>query len=209
MKESETGSERVKKICDVLRRETLEPAKQQAEEIILDAQRQAAAILEDAKKAIAHMQFEAHQEIDRQRNIFQSSLYQACKQAIESLRQNIEEKLFNRELSQLITKHTQSSEVIAQLIKAVIDALEKDGMQANLSIFVPASVPAHTVNEMLGKEILSRLNEKSVLVGPMTGGIEVKLHNENITIDMTDAALIELVLSYIRKDFQKLFFGNI
>lgn len=52
MKGTDTGSERVKKICDVLRRETLEPARQEAEEIVLEARRQATSILEEAKQTV-------------------------------------------------------------------------------------------------------------------------------------------------------------
>ncbi len=208
MKEAETGSERVKKICDVLRRETLEPAKHEAEEIILEARRQAESLIEDAKKSIEKMDKEAREEIERQKNIFQSSLYQACKQALESLRQSIEEKLFNQELARLFAKNMQSPDVIARLITAVIRAMEKDGIEADLSVYIPAAVPARAVNEMLGKEIIDKLKEKSVLIGPLTAGIEVKLHDQNITIDISDKALKELVASYIRKDFRELFFGN-
>ncbi len=208
MKGTDTGSERVKKICDVLRRETLEPAKQEAEEIVLEARRQAESILEETKGTIEKWQREAREEIDRQKNIFQSSLYQACKQALESLKQNIEEKLFNQELARLFAKNMQSPEVISRLITAVIAALEKDGTEANLSVYVPAAVPARTINEMLGKEIIERLKEKSVLVGPLAGGIEVKLHDQNVTIDMSDTALKELVANYVRKDFREFFFGN-
>jgi V/A-type H+-transporting ATPase subunit E len=207
MKETETGSERVKKICDVLRRETLEPAKQEAEEIILEARRQAETLLEEAKKAIERLQMESREEIERQRNIFQSSLYQACKQTVESLKQNIEEKLFNQELSRLFAKQMQAPDVIAQLIKAVIHALEKEGVEADLSVYVPAAVPARVINEMLGKEILEKLKEKSVLIGPLAGGVEVKLRDQNITIDISDVALKELVANYIRKDFRELVFG--
>lgn len=207
-KEVSTGSEKIKKICDVLRRETLEPAKQQAEEIILEAKQQAEAMLKEAREAIEKLHVEARQEIEHQRNIFQSSLYQACKQAIESLKQNIEEKLLNQQLTQLFAQGMQAPEVIANLISAVIAALERDGVEANLSAYIPAAVPARTINEMLGKQIVNKLKEKSVLIGSLTGGVEIKLQDHNITIDISDAAIKELVANYIRKDFRALFFGN-
>lgn len=81
-------------------------------------------------------------------------------------------------------------------------------MRADFSVYVPAVVPARTINEMLGNEILEKLKEKSVLVGPLNGGIEVKLHGQNITIDLSDVALKELVASYARKDFRAFFFDN-
>jgi V/A-type H+/Na+-transporting ATPase subunit E len=207
MKGTETGKDKVKKICDILRRETLEPALSEAEQIIRSAKEQAEEIVLSGRKAAEKMKEEAGQDIERQKNVFQSSLGQACKQALESLKQNIEEKLFNQELGRLLTKQTVDPKVLVDLITAVVRGIEKDGIDANLSVYIPASVPARSVNQLLAREILEKLKEKSVLVGPLTGGIEVKLHNENITVDISDVALKELVANYIRKDFREMIFG--
>ena len=209
MKGIETGKDKVKKICDILRRETLEPAKNEAEEIIRSAKERAEEIIASAQAQVERLNVDAGLEIERQKNVFQSSLAQACKQALESLKQNIEEKLFNQELGRLISKHTQDPQVLAQLISAVIHGIEKEGIEAILSVYVPSVVPARSVNLLLAHDILEKLKEKSVLVGSMTGGIEVKLHQENITVDITDAALKELVANYIRKDFRQMIFGAV
>ncbi len=209
MKGTESGKDKVKKICDILRRETLEPAEIEAEQIIRSAKEQAEQIVAAAHKEVEKIHLEARQEIERQRNVFQSSLSQACKQAVEALKQSIEEKLFNQELTRLMTKHTQDPKVLAQLVTAVVKGIEKEGIEAALSVYIPAVVPARAVNMLLAHEILEKLKEKSVLVGPLTGGIEVKLLKENITIDISDAALKELVANYIRKDFRELVFGSV
>ncbi len=207
MKGTENGRDKVKKICDILRRETLDPAINEAEQIIHSAKEQAERIIASGLKEAEKIMDDANKEIARQKNVFQSSLGQACKQAISALKQSIEEKLFNQELGRVMTKYTQDPKVLAQLIAAVIKGLEKEGMDALLSVYVPASVPARSVNMLLAHEILEKLKEKSVLIGPLTGGIEVKLHQDNITVDVSDAALKELVANYIRKDFRELIFG--
>jgi V/A-type H+/Na+-transporting ATPase subunit E len=208
MKGTESGKDKVKKICDILRRETLEPAEMEAEQIIHSAREHAEQVIAAAQKEVERIHLEARREIERQRNVFQSSLSQACKQAIETLKQNIEEKLFNQELSRLMTKHTQDPKILAQLVTAVVTGIEKEGIEAALSVYIPAAVPARAVNMLLAHEIVEKLKEKSVLVGALTGGIEVKLLKENITIDISDAALKELVANYIRKDFRELIFGS-
>lgn len=208
MKGMEIGKDKVKKICDVLRRETLEPAKQEAEEMIRMAKEQAEELIAAARKEVEKMNEEARQEIEHQKNIFQSSLSQACKQAIAALKQSIEEKLFNRELTRLVTEQTQDPHVLAKMIAAVVQAIEREGVETDLSVYIPAAVSARAVNTLLLHEILEKLKEKSVLVGPLTGGIEVKLHKENMTVDISDIALRELVANYIRKDFREMIFGN-
>lgn len=204
----ETGKDKVKKICDVLRRETLEPAQREAEEMLSNARQDAERMVEEARQAIQRMENEALQEIERQKTVFQSSLSQACKQAVESLRQSIEERLFNPGLMELIKEQMQDPNLIAQLVHAAVKAVEKEGLEANLSIYIPAAVPAKSVNALLGDAILKQLKEKTVLIGPLTGGIEVKLHKENMTVDISDAALKEIVANYIRKDFREMFFGK-
>ncbi len=207
MKGTETGKDKVKKICDILRKETLEPARVEADELIQRAHAKADEMILEARRVIEKMEIDAAQEIERQKNIFQSSLAQACKQALESLKQSIEEKLLNQELSKMIAAATQSPKVIEQMITAVIKALEKEGVEANLSVVIPSSVSARDVNALLAKEAIERLKEKSVLVGPIGGGIELKFHKENITVDISDAALYEIVARYLRKDFRELLFG--
>ncbi len=207
MKGIETGKDKVKKICDVLRRETLEPAMNEAGQIVHAAKEQAEQIVSAAQKETQKLKEEARLEIERQKNVFQSSLNQACKQAMQALKQSIEEKLFNQELSKILAKHTSDPRVLVQLIDAVVKGIEKEGIGGSLSVYIPAAVPAQSVNALLAQNTLEKLKEKSILVGPLTGGIEVKLHHDNITIDISDAALKELVANYIRKDFRELIFG--
>ncbi|MES2345648.1 MAG: V-type ATP synthase subunit E [Chlamydiota bacterium] len=208
MKGLDTGKDKVKKICDVLKRETLEPAKKEAEEIVLEAKSRAEKIIKLAEKEAEKMHLEARAEIEKNKAIFQSSLSQASKQAIELLKQEIEEKLFNKELRSALAKGVEAPKVIADLINAVVKALEKEGLDVDLSAYVSSSVPAHTVNSLLAQNILDKLREKSVLLCDNAGGIEVKLHHENMTIDVSLDALREVVAQYIRKDFRALFFGQ-
>jgi V/A-type H+/Na+-transporting ATPase subunit E len=208
MKGLEKGKDKVKKICDVLRRETIEPAKLEADEILEIARLKAGEIVEEAKKQSQQLLALAKTQIEKERAILQSSLAQACKQTLEVLKQNIEEKLFDRELNRVIAKPLQDPAVLTKLISTIVAALEKEGIGADLSVYIPAVAPAREINELLGRQILDKLKEKSILVGPFAGGVEVKLHKENITIDITDHAVGELVANYIRKDFREMVFGS-
>lgn len=207
MRTLEIGKDKVKKICEALKKETLEPAKQEAEELIASAKRQADEILADAKDQAEKMIEHARLEIERQRGVFQASLAQASRQTLESLKEKIEDKLFKPELKKLITKSVQDPKILAQMITAVVKAIEKEGTEVDLSAYIPSAVPAKEVNQLLAAEIIQRLKEKGVLLSPISGGIEVKMVQDNITIDLSDAALKEIVANYIRKDFRELVFG--
>ncbi len=209
MKGIETGKDKVKKICDVLKKETLEPAEKEAAAILERAHEKAQKMLSDAKKEVEKIHLETRTYEADQRTIFQASLNQACKQTVAYFKQAIEDKFFNPLLGELLHKELQSPAVLAKIIAAVVSALEKEGIDADLSVFVSAAVPPRAVNELLGEKILAKLKEKSVLLSSIAAGVEVKLDKQNVTLDITDTALKEVMGRYIRKDFREILFGNV
>ena len=52
-----------------------------------------------------------------------------------------------------------------------------------------------------------RLKGKPLEIGVFGGGAQVKLIGKNLTIDLSDQVIKELIANYIRKDFRKLIFG--
>lgn len=208
MKGLETGKDKVKRICDILKKETLEPAQMEAQEILEEAKRERDALLSKAKEQADQLLMYTKQEIERQKGIFEASLAQACRQTIEALKEKIEKKLFSPELAHLVIKPMQDKQVIAKLIAAVIGAIEKEGIDVNLSAYIPSAVPAEEVNALLASHILDRLKEKGVLVSTIGGGIEVKLVEKGLILDLSDHALKELLAGYIRKDFRELIFAG-
>lgn len=204
----ETRDEKIEKICDILRKETIEPAKSEAEKIINAAKEKAEEIIREARANSEEILAEAQRAIEQKNNVFQSSLEQAAKQSLETLRQSIELKLFNEEFYPLITRHTANPQVIANLINALIKAIEKDGLSVNLTAFIPATLSVDEVNRLLGEQTLKKLKEKSVVLGNFSGGVKIRLNDKKVTLDITDAELAELLRRFVRKDFRKLLFAD-
>ncbi len=206
MKGLETGKDKVKKICDLLKRETLEPAEHEAKEILEAARRRAEDMIAEAHRKAEEMHQVAHEEIMQQRAVFQASLTQACRQTLDSLKEKIVTKLFNPELLQLLSGPLKDPKIVAKLIDVVVQAIEKEGIESNLSASISSSVSAQDVNKLLATKIVERLKEKGVLLSSIGGGVEVKIINQNMTIDLSDTAFYELVAGFIRKDFRDLIF---
>lgn len=208
MKAIESGKDKVKKICDVLRKETLEPALLEAEQIVQSAKQEAERLISQTMAQIEQLKQEAALEIAREKNVFEASLSQACKQALSFLKQDIENKILDQQLLSLLSRALQEPRTLSNLITALIQAIDKEGMDVSLSAYIPAAIPARAVNELLGAALLERLKEKSVLIGSMAGGIALVLHQNKMTIDLSDKALKDLVAGYIRKDFRDMIFGG-
>ncbi len=201
------GEDKIQEICDQLRKETLEPAKLKGEEIIANAKLKAAEIVRDGEEQVERMHATARAEIEQQRNVFQSSLNQAVKQSLESLKQGVE-ALFNEEYESIVTSEGAKPQAVANFITAIVHAIEKEGIDADLEAWIPKSVSPKEVAAFLGGQTLEKLKGKALSIGNFAGGAQVKLVGKNMTIDITDATLKELMASYIRKDFRKMIFTN-
>jgi V/A-type H+-transporting ATPase subunit E len=208
MKPTETGKDKVKKICEVLRKETLEPAQKEAYELLKKTREEAEGIVAAARKEAENLRTDARKEIERKKAVFDASLKQAGQQAIESLKQAIMERLFNPVLNELISKQLNESKTLAKLIDTIIEAIEKQGLEGDISAFIAAAIPVREVNALLVPKVLERLREKGVLAGGFAGGVEIKLHKTNITLDMSENAVRDLISTFVRKDFREVLFGE-
>ena len=207
MKSVDTGKDKVKKICEVLKKETLDPAKKEADRIIAKARVDGEKIIEDAKREAQKLQEEAKKRIEEERNVFQASINLACKKSLDTLKQEIEKKLFNEELEHFISKQMNHPDIVAELISAIVKGIEKEGIDVNLKALISSTVSPQAVNQALAKGIVDRLKEKSVEIGDITGGAQVKIVDQNLTVDMTDEALKTLLANFVREDFRSVIFA--
>jgi len=207
MRSLENGQDKIQKICDKLRHETLEPAEKEAQHILEEAKKKAEAIKAEAERHVEQMIKQARGQIEQERNVFHSALQQAAKQTVEGLRQEIEHKLFNEELQHLLEKEMADPKIVAELINGIVKALERDGLSTDLSIVIPRAVSVEDVNSLMIENVRKRLKGKPLDVGGFAGGAQVKLIGKKMTIDLTDQAVRELLGNYMRKDFRKLIFS--
>ncbi|WP_068468312.1 V-type ATP synthase subunit E [Candidatus Protochlamydia phocaeensis] len=208
MKSLEKGQDKIQKICDKIRHETIEPAKQEAEEILVAARKKADEITAEAERHAEQLIKQARGQIEQERNVFHSSLQQASKQTVEALRQEIEQRLFNEELQSLLEKQMSDPKLIADIITGIVKAIEKEGLNTDLSAVIPRTVSVDDINALLLENIRKRLMAKPLEIGQFAGGAQVKLHGKRMTIDLSDQAVKELLASYVRKDFRQMIFSH-
>lgn len=207
MRSLEKGQDKIQSICDKLRHATLEPAEKEAQHIIEEARKKAEAIKADGERHVEELIKQARGQIEQERNVFHSALQQAAKQTVEGLRQEIEHKLFNDELQQILEKQMADPKIIAELINGIVKAIEKEGLGTDLTAVIPRLVSTDDIHDLLIENVRKRLKGKPLEVGGFAGGAQVKLIGRKMTIDLTDQAIKELLANYMRKDFRKLIFS--
>jgi V/A-type H+-transporting ATPase subunit E len=208
MKTLKEGNEKIQEICNLLKKETLEPAKKEAEHLIELAKIRAEEILREAEHQKESLIEETKMSLKKERAVFETALFQAASQAKEALKQEIEEKFFSHELKSLITQEMSSQQIVSSLLEALIKALEKEGVAAKITAIIPQTVEKDAVNRKLIQTTLEKLKGKSVTVGSFKGGVQIKVEGSQLTIDLTDEAVSEMLIPYLRADFRKKMFGE-
>ena len=204
----ETGTDKIQEICDLLRKETLEPAREQASRVLKEAEEEVHRRLQAAEEQAEAILHAARQQIEQEKNVARSFLQQAVKQSLRTLRQDIEEKLFDQTLARLMVQESARPDLVAALIAAIVQAIGREGTSVDLTALIPKTVAPSEVNRQVGQAILDRLREQSVQVAEFAGGAQVKLHDKKLTIDMTDGTLKELLATFLRKDFREMVFSG-
>jgi V/A-type H+-transporting ATPase subunit E len=207
MKGLETGKDKIQKICDALKKETLEPAKQEAREIIENGHLQAAEIVKEAQRQAAELLQQAEREMEERRKICTASLQLACRQGIEQLKQKIEEDLFDKQLAEIVLKEMTEPKAIALLIQSFMRSMEEKGIEEEFVATIPKGISPRTINSLLGSQILMRLQNQTCVVGDFSGGAQISLKGRQITIDISDLAVRELIAGFIRRDFREMIFN--
>ena len=208
MSDLEKAQERINVICEKIRVETLTPAKLEAQQIIVEARNEAERIKLLARQEAEKILEDAKRGLEIEKQIFTSSLEQAAKQAIELLKQKIESSLFNPALEKWVIDQLGGAKEDAKLIEALVKAINADGLKTDLTIKIPQAFTPDEITSNLSRHILDMLKGSAIEVSDIKGGAKVSLKGKHMSLDLSDTALRELIASFVRKDFRKVFFAT-
>lgn len=199
------GKQKVQKICDEIRKNTLEPALHEAHEIEIHAKKRAEDILLEAERKKEKILADVEQEIAKKQNIFENVLESAKKQVVESIKQHITDALFTDQLQQVIEAISSQEEVVADLIDKLVSHLREQGFQGAISPFIPEKADSEKVAGLVAKKSLKSL-EAPISLDSLAGGVQLRLADKGLTLDLSSDTILELIASFVRSEFRGILF---
>lgn len=206
MKAIDTGNDKVRKLCEVLQRDTLDPAKGEAAKIVEHAHEEAKRIVEEAKGHAKEIIEEARQRIEQEKQVFETAVALSARQAISSLQQDVEKVILEKGFNALVEKEIASPMATGRLLEALVDAVKEAGLDGSIL----AVLPAHLKKE----EVLSAMSEKAVQAiqdmhsePSLKAGVRLKIQDKNLVLDFSGQVIKELLSTYVREDFRKRIFN--
>ena len=221
---SKATSSGVENLIQRLRDQGVDAGKEKAESIVLDAQKRAEWIIEEAELEAQQLVDEAKKKSDALRSSGEDALKLATRDALLKLRDTLLGNFSNevkRVVGQKMDQQAFLEKIILQLAGKTRDQLNLDS-EENISIFLP--------NNPVGVEELKN-NPDELKVGTLThytaaiaadmlrkgvsiqvsddvsGGISVRLKDDDMVIDFTAETLSALLLEHLQPRFRTLLQG--
>jgi len=206
MQQNITGDERLAAICQMIRNETLDPAREEAEELRRQAEINADNIIEQAKKKAEKLLAETRDQIEEERVTFQDALKSAARQTLEILKQRIERELFNPQLSEYLEEEFDDEQKTAELISLIIENIRDQGLEGNLSIWIGQKLNKEKVAAHLTKKALSSIPKDGIKVSDHKYGCTVKIIDQHLALEITPESIRDLMTNFLRSDFRSYLF---
>jgi V/A-type H+-transporting ATPase subunit E len=197
----ESPDAKVQEICKRLRKETLEPSKKEAAWILSEAKRESEELVQAAKQESLRIQENTTSELAKMQNVHEAAIQLALRQGISKLKQSID-SLFSNQLQLLVKDEMSKSDTIAKILSAMVEAIQKDGISADLLALIPSQVSKEEVQSKIVSEVVQKLGRGGIALGDFKSGVEIKLLDKKIAISMTDQAVVELLSRYIGDDLK-------
>lgn len=182
-------------LLDRIRKEGLEQAADEKEDILRQAKAEAKAVLAKAKSEAEQLVADARQEAKLLREKGEQSLKQAARDVLLSLRDQLEQRV--AEVARSLAVEGCTPETVAELVAALGSAYLEAEAEGRLDIHLPpeqADALRDALAERLGKDLAERCELSPV---PAIGGFRLEIAGQDIAYDFSDASLAETMASFL------------
>jgi V/A-type H+-transporting ATPase subunit E len=219
MAEAEQTSSGVQDLIARIRDDGVQAGRQEAEQLLANAQRQAARMLEDARAEVERMRQKARAEIQTE----ETAALEALKLAARDTGLRLEAEVvsaFESCVKRLVSPVAHDGSVIRALLlvlagHAVEEFVKQEEIQVLVSdLLFKEADESPELQERVRQEVLGitgeMLREGVELIpsSEVEGGARVRLVGENLEIDLTDDAIHRVLMKHLLPRFRGIFEGS-
>lgn len=206
----------VQNLIDQLSQEGVEAGKKQSEQLVSEA-RQKADEIESAARSQANQIVEnARKEAAALKSAGEDALRLACRDAIRDLQARVHEG-FRQRLNRLVNAELQDPELLKQILVQIAAQAVPSGVNDSLEVVLPEAIATEQdiiqkleegtqshltefVRGLIGQNIREGLDIKLDTDGQI--GMQVRVVNRDIEIDLTEEAVADLLARHLLPRFR-------
>ena len=190
----------IQDLIDSIRKDGLEKAERESEQVISEAKAKAEGIVKEAEEKAAKLISDAKKRISLEEETSKAALEQASRDALLTFRKKMVEEInliLKSKVSQALDAKT-----LTELVKIVV---EKECDDAS-TVVVPEKLEEE-VSKGLAKELADKVSKGLQVKGGKqfgTGFVVMEKDGEGY-VDLSDDALVSLLMPYLSESLKKLF----
>ena len=211
-------------LVEKLRREGVDAANQESEQILNHAKQQAQTIIAEAKELAQRELQASQQQLSLERKAAEDALKIAYRDLVLELKSHLLNR-FSDDVERLVTTSVQDPDVVKKLVLAAAGRMVEESEitpESELEIVLPPEIlpldeitkdPQNAAKGPIADFVFSVQGQLlrdgiSFSVGDEAqSGITIKLVDEKIEVDLTDQAISQLLLSYLNPRFRAVLDG--
>ena len=212
----EPNTSGVQDLIERLSKEGVAEGQRQGENIVGDAQKKADAIIEQAKRQADEIRQQARQDAQQFQAAGEDALKVACRDAVRDLGSRIHEGFRNR-LQELVQQQLAEPKLVKRMILEVTRDATKSLDDSNVELLLSrdiikedevrqridagnTDVLTDFVKQLIGEDLREGF---TVELGAHTsGGMTVRVVNQNVEIDLTQSAITEVIAAHLLPRFR-------
>lgn len=212
----------VQALIDTLREQGVTAGHTEAERIIAAAKRDAEALLESAKRDAARIRESAQREVDNERHAAHEALQLAARDTALELKSHLVSR-FRSELGKLVHDTWRDPEVLKavllELARDTRDHLEHDHANKPTRILIHTDAketdadetddPLADLTHTIARDMLTDSVTIAAAPSRQRTGVRIHIANENIEVDLSDAAVTDLLAQHLLPRFRDLLEGTL
>jgi V/A-type H+-transporting ATPase subunit E len=220
------ASSGVEALIERLKEEGIAAGQKKAESIVIDAEKRAEWIIKEAQLEAQSLVNEARAEAEAMKAAGEDALKLAARDVFLQLRDTLLGS-FSQEVTRVVGKQMARKDFLEKLILALAGRVrDKTGIDSNRQVVIQLPEDVIGVEELrrnpeeLREGALTRLTAsiaadllregvKFEVSDDLSGGLLIKLEEDNIVIDFSDKAVAALLLDHIQPRFRALLQGII
>jgi V/A-type H+-transporting ATPase subunit E len=205
-----------------LRDEGVNQGRTQAAQIVADAQKQADSTVKQAQQQAEQIVNQARKEAENLKRASNQALEVALRDTVLALKSQLTRR-FTGEVQRLVGTETEKPEILEKLILEVVGRVKEEAVQAQqVEVLLPTKIVGFEElrqhPEELEQGILSHfirlINEDLLREGvnfgiakDNKGGLQLRLVDRDVVLDLSDAAIADVLLEHLQPRFRALLEG--
>lgn len=202
--------DKLQELTDKLYNEGLSKGRKDAEDLLAKAGREAEEIISDAKAKAADIIAKAEKDADEMKTRVENDIRMASAQSISATRQQIEELISVKVVSENVGKAFSDTSFVKELIATAVKSFDAANPGSKpLEVILPASMEKD-MREAFANEVLALLAKgsevsfskglaKGFTIGPKDGGYRISFTEDDFS---------SLISGYLRPASRKILFGE-